>query len=801
MMTTDVTTQYVPELMYEAGYKDLVSVIPPGAPLAPSSRIVPAMVGKVPGVRSEQGTWHGYDWQRAQHTLDEVRAWNRQGANVGMRASLFPAIDIDCKNEALAKAMQAQVDAMLGHPPVRIGEPPKRLLVCRTDTPFGRLRLWVERGEERHLVEILGDGQQYVVYGTHPKTGMPYKWESPLHLVRPEALPMLRAGDAVRLLDRLGALAKHMGYAVTREGDGSPKSARGTSTFLLAPSTELLREAVLTIPNTNELFPDRTSYLRMAYAIRAACGSAVEDGFAVFAEWASRWKGNSRFPGNDPAVVLSDWRRVHGPFSVGWPWIVEQARPHGFSTAALEFESVTPAADIPEDTSASTAPRYSDQWLADVVAQRQSARIRFVPATGKYVVWDGARWCPDADLQAEDLIKLALRDISNEVLRVAGASDKERRAANTLAMQICGAGKAQAVAQLMRSDRRIALTPAMLDSDIWLLSTPAGAVDLRTGLLRPPDADALCTRITGVPPEFGKIPSRWLQFLQEVTNGDEELIAYLKRLCGYSLTGSTEEQHLSFIWGPGGNGKGIFADVLAGVLGDYAVGASMDTFTASYGDKHTTDLAMLAGARLVTASETQAGKKWDEQRVKAMTGGDRITARFMRSDNFVYVPQFKLLIIGNHKPEIRTMDDAMKRRLQIVPFTHVPPVPDRQLSRKLREEWPAILAWMVDGCREWLDGGLAPPPIVQAATASYFDDEDSVARWLQENTVVEETATVLSADLFSSWRWWAGANNEPVGSIKALVSAVAAHGFVRWQEPGTRKRGFRGLKLKPTPGL
>ena len=164
--------------------------------------------------------------------------------------------------------------------------------------------------------------------------------------------------------------------------------------------------------------------------------------------------------------------------------------------------------------------------------------------------------------------------------------------------------------------------------------------------------------------------------------------------------------------GDGGNGKGVFLNTIASVMADYAVAAAMETFVSSSTDKHPTDLAMLRGARLVYASETEEGRNWADSRIKQMTGGDRIRARFMRQDFFEYLPQFKLLLIGNHQPNLRNIDDAAKRRFNIVPFTHKPPTPDPDLMTKLHAEWPGILRWLIDGCLAWQRVGLVRPPVV-----------------------------------------------------------------------------------------
>jgi putative DNA primase/helicase len=200
-----------------------------------------------------------------------------------------------------------------------------------------------------------------------------------------------------------------------------------------------------------------------------------------------------------------------------------------------------------------------------------------------------------------------------------------------------------------------------------LLGTPGGTVDLRTGELRTSRLEDCITKMTSVAPLDEPCP-RWIQFLNEATGKDADLIEFLQQWCGYGLTGLTREHALVFVYGAGGNGKSVFLNVVQTIMKDYAITAAMDTFTASKFDKHSTDLAMLQGARLVTASETEEGRAWAEARIKQMTGGDAITARFMRQDNFTFTPQFKLTIIGNHQPVLHNVDDAAKRRFNIVPF-------------------------------------------------------------------------------------------------------------------------------------
>ena len=183
--------------------------------------------------------------------------------------------------------------------------------------------------------------------------------------------------------------------------------------------------------------------------------------------------------------------------------------------------------------------------------------------------------------------------------------------------------------------------------------------------------------------------------------------AYLRRIAGYCLTGSVSEHALFFLHGPGGNGKGVLVNTITDISGNYATVASMDTFTASQTDRHPTDMAMLRGARLVTAQETEEGRCWAESKIKSLTGGDPVTARFMRQDFFTYQPTFKLVIVGNHRPGIRNVDDAMRRRLHLIPFTYKPPRPDKDLPERLKAERPGISRLGSSGLPRMAAGGFA----------------------------------------------------------------------------------------------
>ncbi|MBU9608231.1 phage/plasmid primase, P4 family [Burkholderia multivorans] len=480
---------------------------------------------------------------------------------------------------------------------------------------------------------------------------------------------------------------------------------------------------------------------------------------------------------------------LYPPEDAAEGWDAADAVAEGFDVAAfLAHGPRLQMHDIDDDA----APMVSNDesvWgtedaLALAFTRRYHRDWRYVAAWGRWLVWDGHRWRTEDTLAATDLIRSVCR-------HAAVHADNPK-----IAAKLASSGTVGGVERLARADRRHAATTAEWDADPWLLNTPGGVVDLKTGRQRAHDRADRMTKITTATPG-GDCPI-WRQFLVEITGGDAELQAYLQRMAGYTLTGSTQEHALFFLYGTGANGKSVFVNTLATILGDYATNAPMDTFMEARSDRHPTDLAGLRGARFVSSIETEQGRRWNESKVKAITGGDKVSARFMRQDFFEYLPQFKLVIAGNHKPAIRNVDEAMKRRLHLIPFTvTIPPEKrDGQLTEKLLAERDGILAWAVEGCLAWQRDGLNPPASVVSATEEYFDEEDAIGDFLDEEAQRFEQARVAVADVFQRWQEWATRRGEYVGTSRWLAQQLANRGFGRARLHGGVK-GLAGLSLKP----
>ena len=426
----------------------------------------------------------------------------------------------------------------------------------------------------------------------------------------------------------------------------------------------------------------------------------------------------------------------------------------------------------------------TEDALALAFTRRYHKDWRYVATWGRWLVWDGNRWRTEETLAATDLIR--------NVCRHAALKSGNPK----LAAKLASAGTVSGVERLARADRRHAASTEEWDAEPWLLNTTAGVTDLRSGRERAHDRSDRMTKVATARPR-GDCPT-WRKFLGEITGADEPLQVYLQRVVGYALTGSTQEHAVFFLYGTGANGKSVFLNTLAAILGDYATNAPMDTFMETRNERHPTDLAGLRGARFVTAIETEQGRRWAESKIKNLTGGDKITARFMRQDFFAFFPQFKLFVAGNHKPAIRNIDEAMKRRLHLIPFTiTIPPEKrDKNLQQKLLAERDGILAWAVEGCLAWQRlGRLDPPQQVLDATEAYFEGEDALGRWLDERCVLASNAKSLTSDLFADWKQWADAAGEFVGSQKRFSDLLVSRGVEKWRNV-IGLRGFRGVGLK-----
>jgi len=384
----------------------------------------------------------------------------------------------------------------------------------------------------------------------------------------------------------------------------------------------------------------------------------------------------------------------------------------------------------------------TDLGQAQRLVDEHGHDLRYVPGIGWHA-WDGQRFRPDIDGEVSRRAKRTAQDTLTAAAALGEESERGRWV--KFALRCHDARRIEAAISLARTEVAIVTRADELDTDPFLLNVENGTLDLRTGELRPHRREDLLTKLAGARFEASARSSRWDAFLAHVTAGDVALAAYLQRAAGYTLTGSTGEEVLPFVHGPAASGKTTFVEALKATLGDYSTTADFASFLSrDHGVRN--DLARLAGARMVAATEVAAGQRFDTATLKALTGGDTITARFLYREAFEFSPQFTLWLAGNDRPAIDAHDSAAWRRLHAVPFTHTIPLAERDSALKRAftedpEELAAILAWAVEGCARWRRGGLDAPPAVLAATSDYRAENDRLADWLTSCCELRPDAT------------------------------------------------------------
>ena len=458
-----------------------------------------------------------------------------------------------------------------------------------------------------------------------------------------------------------------------------------------------------------------------------------------------------------------------------------------------------------------TEPDLSHDALAlDLSKAGFSKDARHVHKWDNWFFWTGTHWKKDEKLlhytAAREFLRVKAQKVIEWSRKKAMQAESDKEAKKVLKW---GADNAKAIRQgttiasvenLARSNPDLVATVEQFDADLDYLGTPNGTVNLKTGELLPPARNHWITKQTGVTPaEPGTPAPLWESFLNRTFAGDQELIKFMQRAAGYALTGHVGEHKLLFLFGTGSNGKSVFLNTIYGIMGDYSKRAAAQTFLNSAGDRHPTDLAGLHGARLVVGSELPAGKAWNEAVIKDLTGGDIITARFMRADFFDFMPQFTLFIAGNHRPSFSGIDEAIRRRVCLIPFTQTIPKEERDpdLPEKLKTEWAAILRWMIDGADEWHRVGLQVPESVTAASEEYMEDEDTLSDFFEENLEESFVEKVLVSDMYERFTKWQRAQGvRQVWQKRAMSTAFAERGIK------SRKSGahyYPGYRLKEEP--
>lgn len=820
------------KLLYETGFTALVSVVPPNAIISPDSKIKDKDRGKVPGQLRASGMWSGYKWREVNPTVEQAMIWEGQGANIGLRAAEFPAFDIDVLDPEISNKIRAVIERVLGETVVRHGRRPKQLLMYRASAPMKAFRHKYEHPilGETHLVEFLSEGYQYVVQGTHPVTMKPYELEDPIGvfgLLGSDGLPLIDTGRVEAAFVAIDELMAELGFELVSTSGSGDLAANVDQDGLNAPDGDELMELVSQIPND---LASRDEWIEFCYAIRGASQNDPGAGLQAWLEWCSRWEY-----GNDPDLAEHEWNKAKGPYRLGYSWLLDKARQYGVATGSFEFgeaetapEGFTPGTSAPKEGGSTDpeleaskaalrarepgAAHYTEAWLAAEFVRRfgeDYIRLTEIKAEEAFYKWEDGQWRPVRSL-GED-IQNFFNIVAEEVLFTIEKASKR----DPILAKLGSRKTVNAVISYVAEKSAIQRSANDMDTDPDVINTPAGAYCLRTGEKIVNPKSLYLTRSTRVVPDFDMVPTRWLTFIEEVTNGNQQLAHYLKVMAGYWLTGRTESQVFPFFQGRGANGKSKFIGTIVKIMGSdggsllpgYSAGASRDLVQTSKNGIKSGDvkpeLARLRGARLVTTDETETSARWDEQIIKQITGGDMVSARFLYGKAFNYVPSYKLVVIGNYAPDLSGIGPAILRRLHVVPWKFnalkIAGGPDEDLQEKLDAELPGIFAWMIEGAQEWYRNGLPNVPAIEEETDAYMEGQDTIGEWMGECVEADERFEdfVTSKEVFESYQAWCGMNYHKPPSYRSFAKVVA----FRLQEVGaeyartSNGRGYKGIRV------
>jgi P4 family phage/plasmid primase-like protien len=444
----------------------------------------------------------------------------------------------------------------------------------------------------------------------------------------------------------------------------------------------------------------------------------------------------------------------------------------------------------------SAKPANTDAGNARRFVVDHGDNARFVHDWGKWLFWDGTLWRVDKLRAAITLALQTVRNMHREALDLPDRTESKELAKHAYNSE--SRARLEAMVALASALPPIAMSSERLDQDRWLLAVRNGTVDLRTGKLITARPEDLMTKQAGCEFDADATCPRWQQFVLEVMDGDEDMAAFMQRVVGYSLTGDTREQCLFFLHGSGANGKSTFVKTVQALLADYERQCQAETFMQRDRSGANNDLAKLHGARLAVTPETEEGSRLAESLIKQVTGQDKLSTRFLFQEFFEFVPQFKLFIVGNHRPIIRGDDNAVWRRIRLIPFSVVFPLDkqDKKLDEALRAELPGILNWALEGCCEWQRIGLRPPKKVLSATDEYRESSDVLEQFLDECCEREKGARVPAKRLYDAYMKWAlGAGHRPI-TLTTFGLRIPERGFKKKSDE--KGRYYIGLTLLET---
>lgn len=452
---------------------------------------------------------------------------------------------------------------------------------------------------------------------------------------------------------------------------------------------------------------------------------------------------------------------------------------------------------VPKPQIKITLRQPTDLGNAELFAQLFAGQVAYcwIGSSGKWLVWNGKKWeCQMAEVKscAKECVRAIYRLAADEI------SEDRRRELARHALRSENAQRIEALLELARSETAIATRPEDYDADPWLLNTQNGIVDLRTGELLPHDSAARLTKITAAGYDPHASCPTWQNFLQEIFLGNEDLIRFVQKSVGLALIGKVLEHCLFVLYGTGANGKSTFLNALIRTLGDYAQEAAPELLLLKLKPEHPAEVADLCGLRLVATIEVEQGRRLAEAKVKQLTGGDPIKARFMHKDYFQFIPSHTIFMATNHKPIVYGTDEAIWRRIKLIPFLYTVPEDKRdpELLDKLLQEKDGILAWAVQGTLIYRQEGLNVPPEVSQATREYRAEMDVLADFLEECCEIAPQYEVPLRQVYEAYKQWAEENGEKVLSQRVFSQRLTERGIANRRRGTGGKVLIEGLRLR-----
>ena len=693
----------------------------------------------------------------------KIRRWWRQWpqANIAIatgKPSGFDALDIDPPKGG---------DASLGKLPSLPDT------VVQLSGGGGYHYLFVHRPGLKNGVDLLPGidlkttGGMIIVAPSLHQSGQRYTWE-----------PSSRPGD-VELAAWPEAVLDGLGCLKTDPSNSRPKTTGGNGST--AYGKKALADEAATVESAKPGSQETTLNTAAFNVGQLVAGDALDEmeAFEVLVDAAQRMENE---PGKPPWTTEVIEKKVqHG---------LDDGRQHPRS-APPPLQLVQTATETPAATTQGF--NHTDLGNAERLVALHGENIRYCYPAKSWYIWDGQRWTPDHAGRIATLAQETVRSIYAEASQT--EDDGERKALVKHGQRSENGNRLAAL--IGQAQNKVAVQPEDLDTLPWILNCANGTLNLKTSELYAPRRTDLLTKISPVAFDAGADCPLWLSFLDRIMGGNQDLIQFLRRAIGYSLTGSTREQCLFLLHGLGANGKSTFLETVEKLMGEYGQQSDFSTFLVKRNQEGPrNDIARLKGARFVAATEAEGGARLSEVVVKQLSGGDTVAARFLHQEFFEFKPEFKIWLGTNHKPIIRGTDNAIWRRIRLIPFTvTIPPKEqDRDLPAKLRDELPGILTWALTGCLEWREEGLGEPDEVREATAEYRVEMDVLGEFLDACCIVQANAESKSAELYKVYKEWSeDGGNRPM-SQRAFGQALSERGI-------GRRRGTGNVQMRVGVGL